>query len=375
MTVRNLAGALAWLVVAAAAAAQPLPATDPAGIHVHPISLALDRAALPASVPLLPPGTVLGFDPDLQRGLGQIHLTCRSATEASRGRCAMADTAHAGPGATDIVLRLVERRSGQSAEITVSGTLRRLFADPRCAHDAAATLERPLTTRLGASCGGSGPVGTLATLALPAAGLSGLIAGHWQGELMLDLRTDAHAAAVATHVWPIDLTLIDRDAAAIYFPALDSTSPEVQLPLRHDPLAGTVSGSARVDMCLYDGLGALGEALGITVRQIGRPSPAGTGFSLWHHDGGTDTARRLDYAVTLEFEGARLPMGNGAEQTLRGIDTTRLRAVLLPGMRQPVHCVPTPLELTAAPVPIAGKRAGTYSGELRIEMRVPAVRP
>ena len=372
---RTLAGAAALLGLAWIAAAHPLPPTEPAGTQVRPISLTLDRSALPASVPLLPADTVLGFDADPQRGHGKIHLTCRSASDAANGRCATADTAHAGPGVTDIVLRLVERRSGQSAEVTLSGALRRVFADAHCTHAAGAGIERPLTTGVGAPCAGLAPAGTTATLAVSAAGLSALVAGHWQGELILDLRTDAQAAPVAALVWPIALTLTDHDAAAIHFPALDTASPQVRLELRHDPLAGTLSGTTQLDMCLYDGLGALGGALGITASDVGGQVPGGAGFSLWHGDGGTDATRRLDYGVTLEFEGARLPMANGVEQSLRGIDTARLRPVLLPGMPQPVYCVPTPLRLTAVPVPMSSKRAGAYSGDLRIEMRLPAVRP
>lgn len=368
-------GILGAVLMAAGAAAQPLPPTEPAGVHVHPITLTLERAALPASITLLPPATVLGFNPDPQRGHGRLHLVCRSTTDAGSGRCATTDTAHAGVGATDIVLRLVERRSGQSAEITLSGSLRRAFAAPHCSHDTRARIERPLTTSAGEPCAGAAPAGTTATLTLPAAGLSGLVAGHWRGELILDLHIDAQVAAVATHVWPIELALTDRDAAAIYFPALDTASPQVRLALGHDPLAGTLSGTTLIDMCLYDGLAAQGGMLGITVTDTGRQPSTGAGFSLRHRDGGIDAAQRLDYAVTLAFEGALLPMASGVERVLRGIDSTRLRPVVLPGMHHAVHCVPTPLTLSVAPVALSSKRAGAYSGDLRIEMRLPAVRP
>ena len=70
-------GILGAVLMAAGAAAQPLPPTEPAGVHVHPITLTLERAALPASITLLPPATVLGFNPDPQRGHGRLHLVCR----------------------------------------------------------------------------------------------------------------------------------------------------------------------------------------------------------------------------------------------------------------------------------------------------------
>lgn len=371
---------LTWRAIATAAlcgpaAAQPLPPTEPAGMHVHPISLTLDRAAPPGTLTLLPPDTVLGFDPDPQRGHGRIHLTCRSASDATHGRCATSDTAQVGPGTTDIVLRLVEQRSGQAAEITLNGSLRRVFADPRCPPRAGAGIQRPLTTASGAPCAGALPIGTTATLAVAAAGVASLVPGQWQGELVLDLRNDPQGAPVATHAWPMELVVTDRDAAAIHFPGLDTATPQVRLGVRHDPLTGTLQGTTDLDMCLYDGLGALGGALGLTVRDTSARSAGRSGFSLWHGEGGTDAAHRLDYTITLDYDGARLPMDNGAEHTLRGIDAARLRPVLLPGMRQPVHCVPAPLRLSAVAVPSSGKRAGAYSGDLRIEMRLPAVRP
>lgn len=372
---------LAWRAIAMTAlcspdaAAQALPRTEPAGMHVHPISLTLDRAAPPGTLTLLPPDTVLGFDPDPRRGHGRIHLTCRSASDAAHGRCATADTAQAGAGTTDIVLRLVEQRSGQAAEITLSGSLRRVFADPRCPPQGGAGMQQPLTTASGTPCAGAPPTGTTATLALAAAGVSSLMPGQWQGELVLDLRNDPQGAPVATHAWPVALVVTDRDAAAIHFPGRDTATPQVRLAVRHDPLTGTLAGTTDLDMCLYDGLGAPGGALGLTVRDTSARSAGRSGFSLWHGGGGTDAAHRLDYTITLDYGGARLPMDNGAEHTLRGIDAARLRPVLLPGMRQPVHCVPAPLRLSTVAAPSSGKRAGAYSGDLRIEMRLPAVRP
>ncbi|WP_268592082.1 CfaE/CblD family pilus tip adhesin, partial [Escherichia coli] len=73
--------------------------------------------------------------------------------------------------------------------------------------------------------------------------------------------------------------------------------------------------------------------------------------------------------------GARIPLRNGVEEQLRNIDTARLRLVMLPGMSQPVFCVPTPLTLDTPRVPIDGKRSGAYQGDLKVELRLPTSRP
>jgi len=68
-------------------------------------------------------------------------------------------------------------------------------------------------------------------------------------------------------------------------------------------------------------------------------------------------------------------MPNGVEQQLHGIDTAQLRLVMLPGMRQPVFCVPTPITFDIPRVPISTQQAGTYFGELQVELRVPTTTP
>lgn len=128
-------------------------------------------------------------------------------------------------------------------------------------------------------------------------------------------------------------------------------------------------------MCLYDGAGSQSDYLGVTVSDSAGPTSSASGYSVWHADGGGDPTQRVDYTVTLDHGGARLPMANGIEQMLTGIDRVRLRLVALPGMTQPVFCVPTPLSLDTPRVPISSKRPGHYHGGLRVELRLPPSRP
>jgi len=178
---------------------------------------------------------------------------------------------------------------------------------------------------------------------------------------------------LASFEYLLKFTVTDRDAVAIYFPHFDEISPHVGLNLRYDPLTQTVGGGTTVDMCLYDGLGSNAPYLGVTVRDSGGRAPGPSGFSAWHRDsGGSGDSERLDYNVTLDYNGAPLPMRNGVEEQLTGIDTAKLKLVVLPGMTQPVFCVDTPLRLNMPRVPIAEKQPGYYRGDLKVELRVPA---
>ncbi|WP_306283445.1 CfaE/CblD family pilus tip adhesin, partial [Pseudomonas aeruginosa] len=88
-----------------------------------------------------------------------------------------------------------------------------------------------------------------------------------------------------------------------------------------------------------------------------------------HRDGGSDDRQRLDYHVSLNYGGRDIRMRHGVEELLRGIDSAELRLVMLPGISQPVYCVPTPLTLLTPPTPVASKRPGLYEGELTVELR------
>ncbi|MFC9273552.1 CfaE/CblD family pilus tip adhesin, partial [Streptomyces zhihengii] len=58
-----------------------------------------------------------------------------------------------------------------------------------------------------------------------------------------------------------------------------------------------------------------------------------------------------------------------------GVDTTALRLVKLPKFDQPVYCVPTPITLETPAFKASTKREGVYTGELKVELRVPTARP
>lgn len=363
----------ALVVLAPRAWAQWPPETHPADQH-RDIVMTWDRSAVPGDVELWAPRTVLGFSHDLAMKYGQIHVVCGSASDSEFGKCPTEGVPHLTRGESDISLLMIEQRTGLHAEIRAIGHLRRIMSGRVCSSDFWENTQRYLYAASWFECRDQ-PIGTGVQLIMPTQELRRLVAGHWKATMRLSIKADPAAAPVATSVFNFDFTVTDYDAISIYFPGFDGVAPLVNMDLRYDPIRQVVAGRKDVDMCLYDGVGSQSEFLGVTVRDSGPRPPPGRDFAVWHQDGGSDDTQRLDYQVGLNYGGNLLAMKHGEEQLLRGIDSAQLRMVLLPGISQPVYCVPTPLTLETPPTPIASQRPGLYEGELTVELRVPTAKP
>ncbi|HDS1599078.1 TPA: pilin protein [Stenotrophomonas maltophilia] len=364
----------ALVLVMPRAWAQWPPETHPTD-QSRDIVMSWDRSAVPGDVELWAPRTVLGFSHDLAFKYGQIHVVCGSASDSEFGKCPTESEPRMSVGTTEIALRLVDLRTGLRTEVRAVGSLLRVMSGPRCNIDYWDSQKRILNEAFWYECVSDEPIGTGAALTIPASELAKLVAGRWQATMRLNVKADPTAAPVATATFNFDFTVTDYDAISIYFPGFDGIAPLVNMDLRYDPIRKVVGGYKEVDMCLYDGVGSQSEFLGVTVRDSGPRPPPGRDYAVWHGDGGSDDTQRLDYQVSLNYGGNRLAMKNGEEQLLRGIDSAQLRLVMLPGISQPVYCVPTPLTLETPPTPIAGKRPGLYDGELTVELRVPTAKP
>lgn len=368
-----------WVVLASVllvpgAWAQRPPETHPSSAR-QDIVMSWDRSAMPGDIELWAPRTVLGYERSGELGYGSLHLTCMSNSDSAQGRCPIRDTLEDLTGVkSQISLRFSEVRSSTQTDLDVVGEIRRADATAICSLDYWSRSPRRIWTSVASICAGSSPVGTGVELMLPGSELKRLVAGRWTATLELVLRK-APDQQLATYTFHFDFTITDYDAVSIYFPEFPQTTPNVDLNLSYDPLAHTVGGRKPLDMCLYDGLGSQSEYLGLTVTDTSGRPPGPLGYSLWHDDGGSSDDQRLDYMIELENAGVRRRMANGVEEQLRGIDTAKLRLVLLPGMTQPVFCVPTPLLLTTPRVPITEQRAGGYEGQLKVELRPPTTRP
>ncbi|MEN4950508.1 CfaE/CblD family pilus tip adhesin [Stenotrophomonas sp. TWI819] len=348
--------------------------------ETHPVSatqnivMTWDRSAMPGDMSIWLPEFVLGYSVDRSLKYGQLHLTCASSSDSATGACPTSGISAIGDGAGLISVQARERRSGMTTNISVRGWINRAM-DTRVCGTYWLSAIRPPWIAVGDACGGDPTVGTRVGLVLPENELSRLVAGHWDAVLVMTLHDEPDGGSVATYRFNFDFTITDRNAVSIYFPAFHNVTPLVQLNAAYDPIGQTVGGRTVLDMCLYDGLGSQAQYLGVTVRDRGGHPPGPSGYSLWHTDGGTDDTRRLDYTVSLAHSGATVRMPNGVEQQLHGIDSAQLRLVILPGMSQPVYCVPTPITFDIPRVPISTQQAGTYFGELQVELRVPTTTP
>ncbi|HEQ1704942.1 pilin protein [Stenotrophomonas sp. GD03701] len=364
----------ALVLVVPQAMAQRPPETHPTDEH-RDIVMSWDRSAMPGDIVLMPPRTLLAYDHvDPGKRYGELHLTCVSDSSAERGRCPVEGFLDILLGTRAIPLEFVEARSNMRVELGLQAGLERALSGRSCLGDFWQEGIRAPWSTFAPECSTDSAVGTGAQIALFATELEKLVAGIWTATLELRANTP-DARNLATYTYRFTLTITDYDAVSIYLPEFQEAAPTVGLNLSYDPIARTVGGRAHLDMCLYDGLGSQSEYLGVTVRDSGTRPPGPTGYSVWHTDGAGGDSQRMDYTVTLDHNGARIPLRNGVEEQLRNIDTARLRLVMLPGMSQPVFCVPTPLTLDTPRVPIDEKRSGAYQGDLKVELRLPTSRP
>ncbi|WP_295572589.1 CfaE/CblD family pilus tip adhesin [uncultured Stenotrophomonas sp.] len=349
--------------------------------ETHPVSttqdivMTWDRSAMPGGIELWAPRTLLGYDDaNAAREYGALHLVCQSESNSEKGLCPTLGQNIDLVGIHQIRLSFTERRSNLRTEISLDGAVQRAMSGRACLGDFWQNALYAPWSSYGVRCASDLPAGTGGQLRLSGEEVAKLVAGHWQATLELGLMTPRNGN-VATYIFNFDFTITDHNAASIYFPQFESTTPLVNLDARYDPIQQTVGGRTVVEMCLYDGLGSQASYLAVTARDISPRSAGNSGFSLWHDSSGSDPSQRLDYTVTLDHNGARVPLSNGVEEQLTGIDSSQLRLVMLPGMSQPVFCVNTPMTLDMPRVPSTSKRSGIYWGDLQLELRVPAGTP
>ncbi|MEN5264583.1 CfaE/CblD family pilus tip adhesin [Stenotrophomonas sp. TWI587] len=362
------------MVVMPSAWAQRPPETHPVSSSQN-IVMSWDRSSIPTEIELWAPRTLLGYDYiNPGSNYGALHLVCASDSDATNGRCPTDGNPALLIGLHSIQLTFVERRSNLRTEIALKGAVQRAMSGRSCLVDFWQSAIYAPWSSYGANCASDVPSGTGVQLGVSRDELAKLVAGVWSAKLELHLQTPTRRS-IATYSFNFELTITDHNAVSIYFPAFPNVSPLVALNAGYDPISRTIGGRTVLDMCLYDGLGSQAQYLGVTVRDTGTRPPGPSGFSLWHDTAGNDDSQHLDYTVTLDHNGTTVPLTNGVEEQLHGIDTAQLRLVMLPGMSQPVFCVPTPMTLDIPRVPVSTKRSGIYWGDLKVELRVPTATP
>lgn len=372
-----------WMLVCALAvvvpkawAQRPPQMEPPSGVVTQDVVMSWDRSAIPADIELWPQRTLIAHDHlDPSKQYGALFFTCASASDSATGRCAVEDTHLTTTGElSEIPISFSDHRTGLKVETTASVGIERIDATGACYADFwRRTIYWPHSSQ-GNGCFGEPQVGMGGLLQLRSKSISRLTAGHWKGTLELRLRRPP-SEHLATYIFNFDFTITDYDAISIYLPGFEQGNANVNMDFRYDPVHGEIGGSKDVDMCLYDGLGSQSQYLGVTVRDAGPRPPGGDGFSIWHRDTTGDDRERVDFNVWLDYAGSKRRMRNGVEEQLLGVDSTALRLVKLPKIDHPVFCVPTPITLETPRFKASTKREGVYTGELKVELRVPTARP
>lgn len=205
--------------------------------------------------------------------------------------------------------------------------------------------------------------------------------GIWTAMLVMKEMQWAPYQQVAVWTMALTLDVTNASSADIYLPAFGTATPRADLNLRTRPLTtapgGEVFGKTVIDVCLYDGYNAnswwltlkLSDGLTIPARTADLFSVVKTGVAS------TDIRQRIDYRVIIKYNDTDLEAINGQERVLFGTNRAKVRMVAIPGVPQPVACVPTPLTLDVVPFAKASKAAGRYEGILRVNLTATAIAP
>ncbi|AFJ45554.1 pilus biogenesis initiator-like protein [Shimwellia blattae DSM 4481 = NBRC 105725] len=306
---------------------------------------------------------------------------CLSNTNPRHGACATdLEWRYAWGESSVIKLAFTEQRSGMVAVLELRAQSA-FYADPPH-HCAPISRAIPVNHVSLLGCDDGLAVkyynGKVLSVSLDAAQVARLpVGGRWQAELILHQRAWGAAASVATWRACITLEITDKDNGAIYLPGRDPTRPLVRLGLHPIGHGDLVAGQQVIDTCLYDGYNANSPWLSVTLSDLlptaGRSAET---FSVVHHGHSpASTSNRIDYRVALGYGGRQQVMRNGQPLRLTATDREPVHSVTLPGIPQPVACVPAPLTLTVAPFNPSIKNPGHYEGTLRIMLAAESLAP
>lgn len=203
--------------------------------------------------------------------------------------------------------------------------------------------------------------------------------GVWKANLHLRL-THWEGAQIANFTAAITINVTDNQNMQVFLPEFGSATPRVDLNLRSLPSVGgaRTSGERTVDACLYDGFNANSNRY--TVRMIDPSSTgadeAGRFFVRHPSPQGAAGQNRIEYEVrsmTRPFGSTQYQ--SGQDRVFANIPDAERRQVFLPNIPVPVICTPWPLTLRTPEFTSADKRAGHYSGVLRVEFSASTTAP
>ncbi|MDN7923150.1 CfaE/CblD family pilus tip adhesin [Burkholderia gladioli] len=283
---------------------------------------------------------------------------CHSDSDDTFGACATTPT-WGGNGPSIVKLRFTETRSGEARTLEVLGS--RWLSE--------STINRPLHGS--SSFGATSVAAVYIDVRIPPSELKKLpVGGVWKAHLKFKqiLWGTAQASKVADTNAEITLHVTDTKNVQIYLPGHNTTAPTVDLGLSQpNGRDSRTTGSRSIDMCLYDGFGSNSSWFDVTVKDdLGALRRKPGSFSVVRHGTAGEFHDRIDYGVSYLHEGQQKALNNGETVRLIGGNGTGLRSVHLPNIPVAVMCKSMPLTLETPEFNAKDKRAGSYSGKLRI---------
>ena len=198
--------------------------------------------------------------------------------------------------------------------------------------------------------------------------------GNWHGELIMYQRQVSSSTNFATYTVHLYINVTDTQKQTIYFPAFPGGAPRVDLNLNYRPGAGqngTVTGTSKLDMCLYAGGFSARKVSLLFQDEGGSSSGRAQGLFSIYRDGSdkTQKSNRLDYSVKVlnPTNGKLDTITNGSQVNWNNANASHIqRQVALPGIPGLSACLPAPLTIVTPAFNYSEKNAGHYTGILRI---------
>ncbi|RXV64204.1 pilin protein [Burkholderia stabilis] len=342
------------------------------------VQATLDRGT-PSGDVVVFDGASGGYDTDDYMKWGVNTWTCQSATDAATGACPTQPTQFGSDVSTTIKLSFKEEKTGATVVLNLyaeSANARHRDCNGNIvpavigAGRAAIHIARFVNWSCDSKTVSSDE--RLLFLNIPAGGFKKLPSGGiWEADLKLNLRKWTFilaSPAIAVFRAAITLNTTDKNNIQVYLPQFASAAPTVDLKLRRVANGRRMTGTANVDMCLYDGYNSqstwfdvsASDGLAINRRDKGQYSV------LLNSDKSGIDASRVDYGVSLMYAGKKIALPNSETVRLQGVNNSAGRSVSLPGISVPVVCTPTPLILETPEFEMASKDPGKYSSKLTI---------
>ncbi|WP_241585919.1 MULTISPECIES: CfaE/CblD family pilus tip adhesin [Rosenbergiella] len=205
--------------------------------------------------------------------------------------------------------------------------------------------------------------------------LKNIPVGIWEGNLVLNQRDYKFPSNIVEKIyWKLTVEVTDSSKQMIYFPAFPTSDPHVDLNLTYRPGSrsnDSVSGTASLDMCLYDG----GTSAKMVQLQFLDDSRSLIGkdpelFSVYRD--GADK-NKIDNTINYKLQvlnpttGVLDQVSNGKAFVWKGANARNIqRNVVLPGIPGVSLCLPAPLKFITPVFDYSGKNAGHYTGVLKV---------